>query len=491
MLRDYLQLQLLSEDSGLLTVGVPLDLHGKQVVLYAKLTCLLGDGDGLRSALQWVGAAGVKPCFRHLNVLRKNSGRAEHDPNYVEITCSDPAMFRQWPEGEFRAAVDTVIEARASCEAGDIPTARLVEVERAFGLKTTREGLLASAALRPHVEFQSVMRYDWVHTFLADGVLTCEAWRLIDQMGRERIATQADLHDFLKQKWRIPRHRRHNGRTLDRIFDAYNSRANEQARALKCSASELITLYGMLRHWVETSLPLDDPRVAPYARCFFRACVAVDVLIMAKRRAIPMKEAGVALRAALSAHQIAHQALYGSDHVKPKHHWAFDVCDHLEADPWLFDSFVIERLHLRVRAVAEHCKELGKFEVSVLSGVINDHARRLSDATYAQGSMGRSLPFPGLQGAMVSDNLELAGARVAVGDFVFRGNFELGIVVACACDGGELFAIVDEWDKVAEVSLHSARWASAGRRAVWRASEVSECAAWQERPAGQMLVVRM
>ena len=152
---------------------------------------------------------------------------------------------------------------------------------------------------------------------------------------------------------------------------------------------------------------------------------------------------------------------------------------------------MIERLHLRVRAVAEHCKRLSDYESTVLSGVVNDHSRRCQSGTFAHCSMGRTRDFPDLQGAFVSDAMDFGGIRAAVGDFVFNGDDECGNVVACALEQGELFALVDLWSKVSIVSPHSAIWTPAGRRCVWSVSNISECSAWLHRPNDEVLVVRM
>jgi hypothetical protein len=36
------------------------------------LAVLLSDGDGLRQALSWRGAASLKPCIKHPNVCKKD-----------------------------------------------------------------------------------------------------------------------------------------------------------------------------------------------------------------------------------------------------------------------------------------------------------------------------------------------------------------------------------------------------------------------------------
>jgi hypothetical protein len=72
MLSVYLQRQLLGP-CGLATSGVPIVLAGQPTLIFARLTNLLSDGDGLRMALDWRGHASLKPCFKHYNVFKKDS----------------------------------------------------------------------------------------------------------------------------------------------------------------------------------------------------------------------------------------------------------------------------------------------------------------------------------------------------------------------------------------------------------------------------------
>ena len=93
VLRDFLKLQLLGPQ-GLLTAGVPLVVNGAPLTIFANVKHLLGDGDGLRIALDWRGAASLKPCFRHGNVWKAGSDMANRIEGHVEHTC---ATFHGFP----------------------------------------------------------------------------------------------------------------------------------------------------------------------------------------------------------------------------------------------------------------------------------------------------------------------------------------------------------------------------------------------------------
>lgn len=68
--REYLKLQLLGVQ-GLQTAGVPVVVDSQPVMVFARLTNVLTDGDGFRVTYDWRGHASLKPCLQHYNVLKK------------------------------------------------------------------------------------------------------------------------------------------------------------------------------------------------------------------------------------------------------------------------------------------------------------------------------------------------------------------------------------------------------------------------------------
>ena len=68
MLRDLLKMALLGV-TGLESVGIPVMVHDQCAVIHCKVGCLLSDGDGIRLALQWMGASSLHPCFRRWNLF--------------------------------------------------------------------------------------------------------------------------------------------------------------------------------------------------------------------------------------------------------------------------------------------------------------------------------------------------------------------------------------------------------------------------------------
>ena len=175
--------------------------------------------------------------------------------------------------------------------------------------------------------------------------------------------------------------------------------------------------------------------------------------------------------------------------MRPKSHWAFDVAEQLAIDSVVVDTFVIERLHLRVRKAAEHIKGLGTYEASVLSRVVNEQFRTAQERGLGPRClMGRHAPCPGLPGANVADRLQFHGTDVSVGEMVRRGE-EIGKAVACAEEDGALFVVVDLQVVAQTCSPKSNIWIPRGDRSVWHAGDISEVVTWKDLGEGRTLVV--
>ena len=190
MLRRVLE-HMLVGPAGLLTVGLPLLIAGSHRLLFARLSNVLSDGDGLRMGLDWKGASSLKPCFKHVNVFMKDrtrhasathtnqsatrrfsiisfiekarsvrlwsllagfapqdSGLAHLRPGYVDITCCDRTMIKDWTSDKIFRAVDLLEAASRRVQEHRMTRADYNELEMATGLNRNPEGILASRVLR-------------------------------------------------------------------------------------------------------------------------------------------------------------------------------------------------------------------------------------------------------------------------------------------------------------------------------------------------------
>jgi hypothetical protein len=180
-----------------------------------------------------------------------------------------------------------------------------------------------------------------------------------------------------------------------------------------------------------------------------------------------------------------HKVAYGTEMIKPKHHWQQDVPAQIKQDGIVIDGWIVERLHLRTKQVAEHVDNTVRFERSVLSGVLNIHFREAAAGVGPHGLRGRTAPFH--ENALIADSMETFSMKVSRGDFVFRGE-HLGMLTACIEEGGQLMALVETFEMIETVSAHSTRVRQSGNPAIWIAEELELAVAWITEPNGFVVI---
>jgi hypothetical protein len=508
VLGRFLEVALL-EAQGFQTAGVPIEIFGEIYNLKARLEVVFTDGDGHRSGLQWRGASSLRCCFRHSNVLMLGSDLAHRRPGFFEIDHSNPADFKAVKRAELFDDVDSLVEGERLLAAGAAPFTRAAfnEMAKATGLSATAHGLLANTRLRPHLDPVRQFQYDWVHTCLQEGQMSAAL-----QLFAQACETKAEIPytwwcEYLQHpSWRFPSQNGVKMKALHRIFNEHRTGTKVDAkgevtraeRKVKPRSAELLGLYGLLRHAVETKrFPAE---VGGELEVFLAACRVVDVLLGAKRRRIALAQAAQLLRAANTDYITKHKALYGSQHIKPKTHWLYDIADQMGLaaeergeEAVLLDAFVVERIHLEIKMYAADVHH--GTERTVLERTTVHKLNRLEKAVpnelhdHLVGPLTQLSPTLPL----TARACEIATCTYSRGDVVF-GNAsdgtEAAIVIACTIQAGQVYLICDQLTHLRAYSRASVLLDTSNvRRNVWCARACRPALAWYMVRADHMVAI--
>ena len=300
-------------------------------------------------------------------------------PGYTELCETDHTKFRSWSASDVYTAVDVIAAAAQRYENGTMSKAMFDELQQAYGLNWHCHGLLSNKELRPFLDPVQAMTWDWVHNMLQHGVLTHEVSLLLAACKSVGVM-RSDVELFLQDtSWQFCHVHKTKCSQLHRVFSHWRA-SGENADKLNVSASELLSLYGMVRHFVETRVPA-TAELADKLASFSACCRTVDAIMSCKRGMVSPAATAARLRDLSCDHLGLHIRAYGTASVKPKHHWNIDVADQLLRDGVVVDMFIVERNHLTVKRVADHVKRLTRFERSVLS-------RLLAEATTPKSAEG-------------------------------------------------------------------------------------------------------
>ena len=97
-----------------------------------------------------------------------------------------------------------------------------------------------------------MLRFDWVHSAFQDGVVTTELYLFVKAGEAAGSFTFEDLEEYFRWGWGFPASGRSQGLLLFRVFDSYRATSAHKHEKLKCRASELLAIFSLFRHYVET-----------------------------------------------------------------------------------------------------------------------------------------------------------------------------------------------------------------------------------------------
>jgi hypothetical protein len=478
MLRVFLN-RFLKGPTGISTAGLPLEVDNDIFYIVANVSNLLADGEGHQTALEWGGASSIKPCFRHWNVLKVGTDVASRDPLFVELDCADPGRFKCASTSDLHDIADALFELQARVADGRIVQAKLDKFQKACGFGCLPSGMLADRQLG--LDLVNVCTYDWMHTFLQGGMMSMDAALLLEA-GHRKLDMGLDLvRDFFQQEWSFPRQHQSKGRRLWQVFQ--DRRVSE--KTIKASASEMLQLYGLLRHFVESQLG-EDAEIAAERASFEAACRCMDVMLLAKRGRVDMQEAANMLEIAARDHMEKHVIAYGNGHIKPKNHWVFDIIEQLRRDPFVLDCWVVERLNKRAKAAARNTVNTARYESSVLEVVMAVQRNNLRDKSHVDvGLVGKTEMLQGTN-ALVAGKLMHHGMHISVGDILLSSlsaaALQVGRVVACCLDSGRSCCIVQVVELIGNWTHHSGLYflpTDASPQMVWSTEHLELACAWR------------
>jgi hypothetical protein len=247
-------------------------------------------------------------------------------------------------------------------------------------------------------------------------------------------------------------------------------------------------VYAFLRHYVELYIASDES-VAAQRASFDAACESLDLILQIKRGFVSSSQGAVQLKHALVRHLELHKAAYGTGFIRAKHHWNLDVPEQIQKQGLVLDAFIIERIHLRIKRIADLIDNTQTYERSVLAGSVNVHIREAASFT-RDGLRGKIGQWPGLPMVHVADRLEVAALKLAIGDFVFYGD-DAGIVKACVQDEGVLMVLADTFEQISVLTPHAFEFRRSGVEAIWLAIHLEVAVAWYASENGNFFALRM
>jgi len=430
-----------------LQAGYVLKLTSPTVFLY-RVGNLLADEDAIRASWACKGASGVRPCFACMNVVMK--GYAKHNQVLVDLDEDDPRKFQLMSDQDWFQMADHLKNQAAVLNKSALDT-----LEKSMGLNYVPGGLMFDAEIRSIVRPTSTT-FDAMHVWFSNGICNTELHIFLEAAETKCGLTYSVIHDYMQSAdWRPPSC--HVCIDVARIFNESRRKANKEN--FKGMASEILALLPLLRHLVSTALA-DRVELDKEKKSFEAMCKCVDLLSQLKSGATRDTDA---LLTATQQFMQLHKSAYGSEHIRPKHHYAFHLPDQIKRDGCLLDAFVLERKHRVAKRIATACDNTHSFESSVLSRILSEAVEAMPASFLVNSLVGstavcaETAKIVGEVQCTISKSALCNGVIVSVGDVLLAMDMALKILLFFSGTDGLVACIVQTYDYFAKLGT-ATKW---------------------------------
>ncbi len=355
-------LRLILEDlfgHGLPETGVLLTSPKGSLRLYFSLSMILQDGSAHKQVFANRQDAGSKPCFICSNIFYLRSGEEEHCKVFKEFIkydklhiSTDQDVLNSWQ--------------RLAAKSKTLSQAEFKMHQQAAGLTYNEHALLSSEKLKECGLLKPISLYcfDYMHGMCSSGLLGDITYLVLESIHNAGFKIWQDLQPWL-EVWVLPKA---YSCCLGNLFDSKSVGSCRKAHTFKCSASEMLSLYKLLRYYLQVMYLAHNIK-AEQCCCFLCWANVLDYLV-----SIPFIEASPSHLLSLveRALESSVQAGFG-DEMKPKQHWSIHYADCLKRWSQLPACWALERKHKTARKYgSNHCR-LGTYEQGLLASVTMEH----------------------------------------------------------------------------------------------------------------------
>ena len=457
---DILHRDLYLGDSSLATIGVnlPIGLNGTSELVFVEPWAVLGDEDALSGIWGIKGSAGTVPCGLKCAVIAKQRGCAHaalfRGDTFKSISCSDIDQIPQLTDNDVWWKVDELERNR------NLNKTEFKRFEQGLGMNHVKRGFLQDRELRHMLKPTKMNRFDVMHIIYSGGILPTELGLLLTSIKTHTGLFYRDLHDFfgclsLASTWQHCKPQDCFNPTREKAFNG----------TCKGGASEFMTVYPGVRHWIETTPAIVNCRaIQKEVDSFLKLCKVCDIVKEATRSfGDEARKLALELKVAIKEYFDAAVRTYGKEMIRPKFHMLLHVPPQILLDGMLLWCMTVERKHQLFLQVSSQIDNTTTFEASVMPRLVALQAesmRRFKGSTYLDGAvrldpvLADKISMPH---ARLSDRMTFNHTAIAKGDIVFQGN-NACIIHECI-DFGKTYAIkVQMMEGCRKLTDHSDEW---------------------------------
>ena len=333
------------------------------IKIFFRFSIFIQDGASQKLTYGIKGDSGNKFCLKCINQICLK-GMSE-DPDDDICLAKTKAELRLATNEEVFASFQ-----RLANKSTTETAAAFKKWEQATGWIFTEHGLFGCQALKKHWSPITAYMHDWMHAMASNGVLNVVACKTLEDLSSSGLPCWQNMGVYTGL-FVLPAN--HKSYKLDEIFSPTKVEAHRKAMKIKAPASEMLTLYPILRHYVLTigkKTNCENP-----CKAFLATCHVLDLLLCTLHgtRKVDSAELDAAVESIL---HFCHASKW-QDWMMKKFHWMLHFGDSLQQHSILIPCFNMERKHKKVTSVATQLQNLANYEKSIYTELLGNELYRL------------------------------------------------------------------------------------------------------------------
>eukprot|EP00435_Cladocopium_sp_Y103_P073400 s839_g43.t1 len=348
--------------------GIMLNYGGESFWFFSELSILIADEVAIKQSIESKGAAGKLFCCRCSNVVSKSSWEgAVNTTGLIHGTCTDYSQFRLHTNESVQKIIKYLGEQHEI-----LAFQQFSKLETALGFNWKPEGLLKNPTYGGIIP--ECIMFDWFHIFLVHGIANREFALLHDAL--RKVGMHGQLDQFISSfQWP----KQFQGSKPNKIFGKRDS----STEPLKCSASELLSAYGIIRVFILNFVWEQHEQVRGACRTTLNLCTVLDLLCALNRGG---SCSWTQLHETIKDYLDSFLAEHGDEYWVPKCHMALHLGEFLRRHGTLLSCFAHERKHRLVKRFGNPTNNFTQsFEKSILSDIIHVQVRELCEEVVVLG----------------------------------------------------------------------------------------------------------
>ena len=405
---------------------------------------VLADEAALKATWNCKGASGIKPCVLCKNVVMKGVLVAPQ-AYLVEIDDHKSEKFDSMSNDEWFSLADHLAQQRAI-----VNKTKLEQLEKCAGLNYNVAGLMYDQEMRQIIK-PMTSTFDSMHVWFNNGIANGEVHAFLEAAKEKCGLTYEMISTYIEATdWHAPSFQ---SNIAARVFSEQKNKSNKDS--FKAMSQELLAALPFLRQLVSTTLAT-RPEIRQEVQSFLAACACVDLLQQLKYSTAPSEEMCTALLRATEHHLELHKACYGSQHVRPKHHYGMHLPSQIRRDGILLDAFTLERKHRNAKRIATTVSVANLFEESVLARLLQEQLESIPDSFIRNQLVGTTAQCQEVASAIGEPECRLAqrarcqGLCLSVQDVLLASGSALQVLAFVPLESGisaivEVFEFSEKW----------------------------------------------